>query len=172
MILPTPEPPPTAQQSLASGHATPSSALLVGEVSADQAAARAAGALARPNKASTPAASATGKAMARARRRPLTAASTGSPLFRIRGAPATAEQGPHDDPAEPYKGNRPPRHGATTARRTHVCRRHGAPDELRAERRGAVQDNLRTATGRGDVRGVVAGLERVRPDERIGDRIA
>jgi hypothetical protein len=72
MILPKPEPPPTAQQSLASGHETPSSVLLDGEVSVDHADARAAGALARPKKASTPAANATGKAMVRAPRRPLT----------------------------------------------------------------------------------------------------
>src|SRR5581483_10273988 len=73
MILPAPEPPPTAQQSFAAGHETPSSAFVVGEVSGDQPAARAAGALARPKRASTPAASTTGKAMVRAPRRPLTA---------------------------------------------------------------------------------------------------
>src|SRR5437660_9966250 len=72
MILLTPEPPPTAQQSFASGHETPNSALVVGELSADQPAARAAGALARPKRASAPAATATGKAMVRETRRPPT----------------------------------------------------------------------------------------------------
>ena len=57
MILPLGAVPPTAQQLLASGHETPNSELVVGDVSADQPAARAAGALARPKKASTPAAS-------------------------------------------------------------------------------------------------------------------
>src|SRR5437588_12260541 len=102
MILLTPEPPPTAQQSFASGHETPSSALVVGELSADQPAARAAGALARPKRASTPAASATGKAMVREPRRRLT------PVFllvRMGGASATAEQSPYYDAAEPYKGD-------------------------------------------------------------------
>jgi hypothetical protein len=101
--------PPVAQQSLAPGQATARSGLDTGELSSVQPAALAAGALARP-RISAPTASSAGKTMLRAARRPVTRVSLLS--VRMRGAPATAEQGPHDDSAEPYKRDRPPRHGA------------------------------------------------------------